>query len=56
MDIENEVITIKKNNKERRCSNGCGTILNMYNTSKFCYICKRKMQASGKEKVGRRKK
>jgi len=26
-------------NKERRCSNGCGTLLSIYNNSGFCTSC-----------------
>lgn len=28
-----------RKNKERRCSNGCGTVLSMYNDSGFCTQC-----------------
>lgn len=28
-----------RKNKERKCSNGCGTILSMYNDSGFCTQC-----------------
>lgn len=29
----------RKSNKEKRCSGGCGTLLSMYNDSKFCSRC-----------------
>lgn len=28
-----------RKNKDRRCSNGCGTVLSMYNDSGFCTQC-----------------
>jgi predicted nucleic acid-binding Zn ribbon protein len=28
-----------RQNKERRCSNGCGTLLSIYNNSGFCTAC-----------------